>query len=45
MCYDGSFYTLTLCSTGKDLYCWGGQYGQVGRHVQVAAGDEELGNR
>ncbi len=29
MCYGGSFYTLTLCSTGKDLYCWGGQYGQT----------------
>lgn len=29
MCYDSSFYTLTLCSTGKDLYCWGGQYGRA----------------
>jgi len=29
MSYDSSFYTLTLCSTGKDLYCWGGQYGRV----------------
>ena len=29
MCYDSSFYTLTLCSTGKELYCWGGQYGQT----------------
>ena len=28
MCYDSSFYTLTLCSTDKALYCWGGQYGQ-----------------
>ena len=29
MSYDSSFYTLTLCSSGKDLYCWGGQYGQA----------------
>ena len=33
MCYDSSFYTLTLCSTDKDLYCWGGQYDRaVGIH-------------
>lgn len=33
MCYDSSFYTLTLCSTDKDLYCWGGQYDRaVGMH-------------
>ena len=29
MCYDSSFYTLTLCAAGKDLYCWGGQYDQA----------------
>ncbi len=38
MCYDSSFYTLTLCSTGKELYCWGGQYGQsVGMHKWQSA--------
>ncbi len=26
MCYNSSFYTLTLCTAGKELYCWGGQY-------------------
>jgi hypothetical protein len=28
MCYDSSFYTLTLC-TASGLYCWGGQYGHA----------------
>ncbi len=27
MNYGGSFYTLTLCTTDKGLYAWGGQYG------------------
>ncbi|MCG3179889.1 MAG: hypothetical protein BIFFINMI_02239 [Phycisphaerae bacterium] len=28
MNYNGSFYTLTLCTAGQSLYAWCGQYGQ-----------------